>query len=365
MNIQSRQQMAEAELHRVFMRFPEETRASWTQKDYIHEMMIGCPALRGWLRTKSGVEHFWRRQHVIKKPPLAGSGPRSLDDAAAPEAPIHPPYTEQTLDGAADSLKREWKAVVGDLKAVVLPKNRLSICSAYQRNSVSALKVDKIAAELDLVAFGALTVAQRGDEFFIVDGQNRWMASQRRVELTELNCLVFQSRGVEHEAKIFAAININRSGVHAADKYRALVTAEDPTALALDEALRILQIEVVPRTAKGPNQLAAIQYVFGMAKRDIRRCESVLSVVQDITPGSPIYGDLVKAIDYLDHHIKGGAENPTLRARMRKVGAHKLMDAIAKVRPAHSGNSQIGIAVLGEVNRGQPESRRIVIEESE
>jgi hypothetical protein len=68
-------------------------------------------------------------------------------------------------------------------------------------------------------------------------------------------------------------------------------------------------------------------------------------------------------LDYLDRRIEGGVENPTLNARMRKIGAHKLMDAISKAQSANKGISQLGIAVLGEVNRGLIESKRIVLQE--
>ncbi len=358
MNTTRRQQTAEAELRRVCARIPEKARGAWTQRDYIKEMLAANPALGKWLCTASGAAGFWRRQRTMKPPA------RATDDGAAPAVPMHAAYMERQLDTAADALKREWLPIAGELRAMRLHKAKLNICSAYQRNTITPSTVDKIAASLDLVAFGALTVACRGgDEYFIVDGQNRWMASQRRPELGELNCLVFQSDGAQHEARIFAAINMNRTGVNASDKYRALVTGGDPIAVQLSEALDALGIEVVPRGANGQNQLAAISYVYTMASRDMRRCETILSCVQDITPGSPIFGELIRALDYLDRRIEGGVQNQTLMTRMRKIGAHKLMDAIAKARPANSGISQLGIAVLGEVNRGLAESKRILLQE--
>lgn len=347
-------QNAETELRKLCGRIPEKERATWTQRDYIEEMARSNRSLGKAILTKAGTESFWNKQRVLDIPP------RHLNDEET-AASIQPPYFERTLVSAVKELTQEWLPVSGSLRPMRLHKAQLHICADYQRSSISQIKVDNIAARLDLISFGALTVGYRDGIYYIVDGQNRWMAAQRRPEITEVNCLVFDSNGVDHEARIFAAINMNRTGVTSCDRYRALVTAKDAVALELEGALRALGIEVVARGAQGANQLSAIQLVYNMACRDMRRCEIILSQVQEITPGSPIHGDLLVALEYLERRIEGGVLNPVLKARMRKLGAHRLMDSITVAKAASSGARQIGVAVLSEVNKGLPEAKKIVL----
>lgn len=347
MNYIGRHQLAERELQRICAAVPESKRQCWTQREYIDEIKRANPSLRGWLSKKAGQEAFFRKQRVITAPP----------------AHVHSAYAEPSLDAIVEEKRKAWLPVRGELMPMRLHKAQLNIEPGYQRNSINPLKVDQIAASFDLVIFGSLTVANRNGlgVFYIVDGQNRWMASQRRAEIDEVLCNVFESTGIEHEARVFAAINMARSGVTPADKHRALVTGREPVAMWLDDMLQTLGIEVVARGAKAPNQLAAIGFVYAMALRDKTRCEVVMSLVQDLTAEFRIEADLIKALDYLDRRVDGGIEHPVLRSRLMKIGVHRLTEVLTVARAASTGTRQLGAVVLGEVNKGLPEHKRIVL----
>jgi hypothetical protein len=348
MNIAHRVDLAERELARICASIPKAQRAGWTQRQYTDEIKRAQPSLSGWLSHRAAVEGFFRKQRVIDVPPLHV---------------MHEPYHEPSLDSLAESARKSWAPIRGELVAMELHKAQLNIEPGYQRNSINPLRVDKIAAAFDVIVFGSLTVASRDGVYYIVDGQNRWMAAQRRAEVDMVKCNVFKSEGIEHEARKFAAINMARAGVTPADKHRALVTGREEIALRLDEMLEALGIEVVARSTKAPRQLSAIGAVYAMAQRDMQRCEMVMSLVADLTAEYRIEADLIKALDYLDRRVEGGIENKVLRDRLKQIGCHHLSETLALARAANTGVKQLGAAVLGEVNKKLPQARRIILTE--
>jgi hypothetical protein len=126
-----------------------------------------------------------------------------------------------------------------------IDKHELNIDHAYQREKVSQGKVRQIQSSWSWVGCGMILVALRKDgTHWVMDGQHRVLAARNRSDIDELPCLVFTVESKNDEAAGFLVANTQRKPVTAIAKYRAMVLTKDATAIAVDEVLNRLGIEV-------------------------------------------------------------------------------------------------------------------------
>lgn len=93
------------------------------------------------------------------------------------------------------------------------------VVDEYQGH-VNQRLVDKIAAEWDDAAAGAVILNMRdNDVYAVLDGQHRVLAAQK-IFVTELNALVFVGKTREEEAKLFVQLN-TKHNVRPLDKFKA------------------------------------------------------------------------------------------------------------------------------------------------
>ena len=120
----------------------------------------------------------------------------------------------------------DW-AKPGDIgKQVRIKLDDLIVDHSYQRPEVSESNTIAIAKSFNWVAFGSLVVMQRADgRICIVDGQQRWLSAKRRGDITTVPCILFQSDGIEHEARAFISLNVRRNCVPAIAKFYGYVRA--------------------------------------------------------------------------------------------------------------------------------------------
>jgi hypothetical protein len=248
-------------------------------------------------------------------------------------------------------------AIVGTPRQMSLHKAQLNISQGYQRDQVKLNRVEQIAMAPNLNAFGLLIVAHREGKYWVVDGQHRWQAACKRNDMDMLPCLVHDSKSERDEAELYCLINLNRSAVSALDRYRALLTSGDGTATDIAVCLEALDIRVMTH-ASGPRQLSCIGKVWSMAARDIKQCELVLSVTQELSTMHAISSDLVDAMLYIDRNAIEGLSNSTLLMRLKKLGIHKILDIITQAKNNRTRNDA-GQMILGEVNRGLPAAKKI------
>src|SRR5689334_6103185 len=70
----------------------------------------------------------------------------------------------------------------------MIDKTKLNVDLSYQRKTTKS-RVDKIREEWSWIAFGAVSVALRGDgEWFVMDGQHRVLAAMMRDDIKEVPC---------------------------------------------------------------------------------------------------------------------------------------------------------------------------------
>jgi hypothetical protein len=122
----------------------------------------------------------------------------------------------------------------------------LNVDRSYQRPP-SPTHVAKIVANFIEEALDPILVAIREDgTFWIVDGQTRRDVMVIK-NYDRIPCRLFRSKGSKHEATIFGESNLDRRAMKRYDAHRALVKAEKPAALAVEESVRAHKLEIAYR----------------------------------------------------------------------------------------------------------------------
>jgi len=139
-----------------------------------------------------------------------------------------------------------------------IDKNDLNIDHSYQREKVIVKKVQQIQSSWSWVGCGIILVALRNDgSYWVMDGQHRVLAARNRSDIGDLPCLVFEVESKTDEAAGFLVANTQRKPVTAIAKYKAMVLTKDKTAMAVDDVLDRLGIEVA-ETAVSVHQIKCI-----------------------------------------------------------------------------------------------------------
>jgi hypothetical protein len=144
----------------------------------------------------------------------------------------------------------------------------LSIDPTYQR-PLSKAKVDKIAEAFNPLAVGVLLVSRReGGELYVYDGQHR-LAAMRRLGIKEVRCLVFDEMVKEEESGAFVSCNTVRGNPRARDVFRALLSAKDPSAQAIERIVENCGMKLHLDKGSGPNNsisaVSALQRIYDRA----------------------------------------------------------------------------------------------------
>jgi hypothetical protein len=145
----------------------------------------------------------------------------------------------------------------------LLPLDALFADETYQR-PVNWPFVRKEAARFDASLVGTIDVAQRGPaQFAILDGQQR----QQIVRLagkTTLFASIYVGLDLPSEARFFLHKNRDRRNVHPYYTYQAKLTARDPDALGIEQAVSKFGYKIAigaPRGGEMPDNIAAIAAV--------------------------------------------------------------------------------------------------------
>lgn len=221
---------------------------------------------------------------------------------------------------------------------LMLPKGDIRVHPRYQRDPTPS-KVKNIAKDWNWIGCGVLTVAYRGGEYWIVDGQHRMLAAQKVLHITCLPCMVFDTTTASEEAFAFMLLNKNRKPITALDMHKTAVEYKDPVAVFIDGLFTELGI-VVTKTASRAGQLKAVGFVTRMAGANKESFERVFRFAVEISNADDIYIQerLMGGLWYLHENIDvdGGLENRKLRERLKAVGARRLIDEANKAAAYYS-----------------------------
>ena len=140
-----------------------------------------------------------------------------------------------------DKIKRYgWELVDKPGEFMMIPKEDLYIDETnYQRSKRASKKITDMSANWSWARCGVLIVAIRNDLWWVVDGGHRKLAADRRSDIKLMPCLVFDfDNEIAKEAKVFVDISDSRTGVGSCDRFKALITAKEESAIGLRALLR-------------------------------------------------------------------------------------------------------------------------------
>lgn len=147
------------------------------------------------------------------------------------------PTTNRILQPSGDAIL-EWIGV-NDL-----------LVDDYQRK-VSTKRVHEIVRNFNSDTFGIITVALRENgDLYVVDGQHRVSAIKRMQEEgenQEVLCVVISGWTSTEEAKFFSESQRSRATITPGQAHHAEVFAHDPTAAAIDVAVRSAGYHIAPQ----------------------------------------------------------------------------------------------------------------------
>ena len=236
-----------------------------------------------------------------------------------------------------------------------IDKSELQVDRTYQRSNEYRAKILRLASDWKWESCGAISVMRRDDgRFMVVDGQNRTLAAWHRSDIKELPCMVFESKGLEHEAESFIEINTNRKPVSAITKFRARVVAGHVSALEINQILEE-NFLILRADGKGAGFINCISACERIYRQSPARLKLVLGLCTQLTNAKSIAVSriLIDGLSYLDRRIAGGLANRKLVERLFQVGAIGLVDAARKMsyRMGKGGEVVYASGMLEVLNR--------------
>lgn len=156
---------------------------------------------------------------------------------------------------------------------------QLVIDEEYQRGlSIRSLRlIETMVSSWDWNHFKPLSVAPRDDGTYeIVDGQHTAIAAATHGSIENLPCLVLSAETQAGRASAFVAINTNRLTLTPFALYRARVSAGEPEAVAVFEAIEAQGVTLIEAARSGDP---------GEHEYAVGTCASVGSLLQIVRKG--------------------------------------------------------------------------------
>lgn len=191
-----------------------------------------------------------------------------------------------------------------------IDKNELRIDHSYQRESISTSKVDSIARAWSWVACGCLVVFLRDDQtYWVVDGQHRKLAAQKRSDIKTLPCLVFEG-AVSAEASGFLSVNTNRKMLTMLDKIKSMTITNDQVAAKVIEAVQAIGYRLTGGGGRHTISCAGVLYkIFAMDAAVAKRSLQLLAQLSD---GDQIGSKALRGIFYLEMRLRSSESGQSI-----------------------------------------------------
>jgi hypothetical protein len=255
-----------------------------------------------------------------------------------------------------------WKVVDKPGRFMWLPKTQLNIDHEYQRDNVANKRVLRLTAEWSWVSCGVLTIGQRADgTFWVMDGQHRKLAADKRSDITTLPCLVFDVAGKSQEARGFIALNTERGPVQAIDKFNAQVMAEDATAIAVKDLVE--RDGYVISRAPGDRTVRCVGTIASAIRQDPASAKIAWDFAVQLHNGKPIIDRVFDAIYATERYLKsrkfGSLNDPHNTEALLRCSVQEIMQSINAATAYHGGGPKAGSeGLIRLLNKGR-RSRRI------
>lgn len=236
-----------------------------------------------------------------------------------------------------------------------LPKWVLKINNeTYQRDAIKG-KVLELASNWSWIACGAITVAHRDGEYWVVDGQHRKLAADRRSDIKELPCLVFEVESVKGEAQAFLDTNGNRKPVTSYAKFRAKLAMGDTNAELVAAVIRDAGLHIC---SSGSEARGFSAFAMGekLAADDFEAFRNVMLLCGELAveDNAGLHSRVLAGLYYINRRIPEGVLNTRFRKRIKQFKFSELVNAANKAAAYYgqAGSKVCADGIMTLLNHG-------------
>lgn len=220
----------------------------------------------------------------------------------------------------------------------LINKNELVIDPEYQR-TLSNTKVSNLAREWSWIACGAISVSWREPLarhlYYVMEGQHRVAAAQRRADIQTMPCMVFKSLSLKEEAAGFVNANSNRRSLTMEQRHKGSLIAGTHGAIVVDELVRSIGRIVAPYTAE--TTISCVGAMLHAIETDEPALRRIFTLIGLLCDGNPIPRNLLVGMFYLETHLPEGQSLASTRLtnRLLNRGYTQVMESITAAMRLH------------------------------
>lgn len=250
----------------------------------------------------------------------------------------------------------------------MVDKMVVEVDETYQRDADNP-KVNEIASQFLWVAFGVLLVGRRPDgSLWCFDGQHRLLAAQKRSDVTEVPCFVFDMKTMGQEAEAFLLANSKRKAVSALAKWKAQVQVGDKATLRANELVEYSGRKVGLANA---SNIACIGLLRKLCAKDQEHelLKKVWPLLCELCEGEVLANELVDAFVYIESKLVAQGEGVSLTdrkwsCRVKEIGFKDLRTGALEGAAFFSkgGAKSWAQGVLNVLNRRLQEKNYLTLE---
>lgn len=261
-------------------------------------------------------------------------------------------HISDNVNGRSKIDRYGWTVKDKPGELIFINKYSLNIDLEYQRDANSK-KITDLASSWSWIAAGAIIVGKRSGKYYVIDGQHRVLASQKRSDISDLPCLVFETSDVVQEAVGFLDLNTNRRPLEMIARFRALISSGNQTAIFVDKTLTQHGVEWRKDQGKG-SCIRCLGWCMLAAEKNKDRFAKVIRVMTETCPGQTIHERVSSSLFYLDETLNVSIDDERFKSRLRLIGESALLKATYKASELYQkGGSKIwATGVLIEINKG-------------
>jgi len=205
--------------------------------------------------------------------------------------------------------------------------------SLLAQRDINQARVDKIAADLDIEQLGTPTVSERGEWFYIVDGQHR-VEALRQIGYGDQNvqCWAYAGLTEESEAEMFLKLN-NVLAIHAFDKFRIGVHANRGMETDIDRIVRSQDLRVTRDVLPGAVQaVGSLQRIY--KRSGPKALARTLRLAADAYGDTGLGRDVLNGLGYVVGRYNGELDDTEMTNRLATTrgGVNGLLTRAEKLR---------------------------------
>lgn len=223
--------------------------------------------------------------------------------------------------------------------------------AGYQREVKKSL-INQIARDFSFLKCQPLTISKREGKYWCVDGQHRWEAAMKRLNVTHLPCIVHEGLTESDEADLFLAINDVKAIVKAGDKFKAQVCSGAEEAIKLQSMLDKYGFKSNVKQ-NGPRNIRCVRLLQDTVRSyGFDFLDEVLHCVFLTCEDYVIDNITLKALIYINRFCETGLSDRKMSDRLHELGWPAIQRGALSGAASYGGNhaKAFALGVLDALN---------------